>query len=1218
MKNVYPLMLLVATSLSLGAQSFPSKEYVRLGSRVIAIESPPTLTPANNLSAPNEGTTGEITITGSPNSYWTTSSPSWIGISVGATGTTNAAGWGSITYTLQVNTVSTALTGSIEVQMESGTAVFNISQLCCGTTNSISLGPNVTAPSYSGLTSSVVVKASSPTVAWTATITSQNCFTSVAPAMGEGSGVINYSVEPNATVNQEACTFTVSAAGAATQTFTVTVPGAPGLSATSASFIGAGTGTINVLNWTGWAPPQSSAGWLTITSQTATQVTYNVAAQSQVSTATLTFTGGTPSVTAVFTVTDSPSGVCATSPSLTLSRTSMSFPAIGGSGQQDSNDYAVQITSNTNWTASCSSAGGEALSFYLSGNPNTAGNCATPLSGTGNQTLSVDLGYNRANPPNALSSTLNVATCGPGAVSKNMTITQGAQAFTVAPATQIIYQGGFDNPGIQFTAYWDGSPPPYPTGYSVSWTLSDTSGNSGYINSQGVYTPPYPVPNSMTSVTVYATLNQGGVVASAVVTATANPYAPSALIANLSGQTGSGGDFQFVFETTNPNDPPNDAPIGTATVLFSTTTSGGTPSPSPCEMVITPVNESTDGVLQLYGTPGGTSYQGYFGGPWTLPTLWNSPCSVSLTNTGTPVTSSSNNPLTVTIPIQFYDTFTGTKGIWATSVTNWGNVTAYNILMGTYTVVAPSQIVSPATVLLTLGGQTQQFTATASGTTIPDATWNTPSAGTLNASGVYTAPNPISSSQTVTISGKRQSDGSAICCATVTLSPSGGTPTTVSVTPSSGSTASQTFSLEYSDPAGASSLQQVWVYFNATLANPASNACMLYYQPSSNQINLLNDAATAWLPATPGAATTLQNSQCSLYVGGTSVVLNGNALTLNVSMTFFPGYAGLKNIYMYAVDVSGANSGWQQLGTWTVPSSGGVPAVISVTPSGGLGGATQTFAVQYSDSAGVTSLQQALVYFDATLANPASNACMLNFAPATNQIYLLNDNATAWLPATPGAATTLQNSQCSLYAAGTTVVANGNTLTLNLSMTFFPGYAGAKNIYMYASDVSGSNSGWQQLGTWTVPSSTGVPTAVSVTPSSGSQASQTFGLQYSDTAGAASLQQVWVYFNATLANPASNACLLYYNAPPNQINLLGDSGTTWQTATLGASTTLQNSQCSFSAAGVSVALNGNTLTLNVPMTFFPGYAGSKNIYMYALDVSGGNSGWQQLGTWTVP
>ena len=59
---------------------------------------------------------------------------------------------------------------------------------------------------------------------------------------------------------------------------------------------------------------------------------------------------------------------------------------------------------------------------------------------------------------------------------------------------------------------------------------------------------------------------------------------------------------------------------------------------------------------------------------------------------------------------------------------------------------------------------------------------------------------------------------------------------------------------------------------------------------------------------------------------------------------------------------------------------------------------------------------------------------------------------------------------------------------------------------MHAVDVSGSNSGWQPFGSWTVALTSGTPSSVSVSPSSGSGASQTFTLQYSDTAGAANLQ----------------------------------------------------------------------------------------------------------------
>ena len=139
-----------------------------------------------------------------------------------------------------------------------------------------------------------------------------------------------------------------------------------------------------------------------------------------------------------------------------------------------------------------------------------------------------------------------------------------------------------------------------------------------------------------------------------------------------------------------------------------------------------------------------------------------------------------------------------------------------------------------------------------------------------------------------------------------------------------------------------------------------------------------------------------------------------------------------------------------------------------------------------------------------------------------------------------------------------------------------------------------------------------------MTPSSGTVASQSFALQYSDTAGAGSLQTVWVYFSSTLADPASNSCLLYYNVAANQINLAQNSGTAWVSATPGAATTLQNSQCSLNVAATTATLSGNTLTLTLPMTFLPAYAGAKNIYLYAADISGSNSGWQQPGTWTVP
>ena len=69
-----------------------------------------------------------------------------------------------------------------------------------------------------------------------------------------------------------------------------------------------------------------------------------------------------------------------------------------------------------------------------------------------------------------------------------------------------------------------------------------------------------------------------------------------------------------------------------------------------------------------------------------------------------------------------------------------------------------------------------------------------------------------------------------------------------------------------------------------------------------------------------------------------------------------------------------------------------------------------------------------------------------------------------------GAAGMLMNSQCTIMLGGsTTPMFSGNTLTLNLAMSFTPVFAGAKNIYLYASSTSGPNSGWQVRGTWSVP-----------------------------------------------------------------------------------------------------------------------------------------------------
>jgi large repetitive protein len=440
----------------------------------------------------------------------------------------------------------------------------------------------------------------------------------------------------------------------------------------------------------------------------------------------------------------------------------------------------------------------------------------------------------------------------------------------------------------------------------------------------------------------------------------------------------------------------------------------------------------------------------------------------------------------------------------------------------------------------------------------------------------------------------------------------------VSIGPSSGSGATQTFALQYTDSNGATDLSTAWVWFNATFASTSSNSCMLQYNRAGGTVSLLNDSQT-WMSGTLGSGATLQNSQCAVSLAGSSATLSGNTLTLSLAMTFKSAYAGTKNVYMYAANGSNVNSGWQTRGTWTVPGSAAAAVTAdSASPNAGSG-ATQTFSLQYSDTAGAADLSTTWVWFNATLASTSTNTCMVQYNRASNRIQLLNDASTIWTPGTPGTASTLENTQCAINLAGSSVTVSGNTLTLNLATTFKLAYAGAKNIYMYAANGFNVNSGWQTRGTWTVAGSTATAvTAVSASPNAGSGATQTFSLQYSDTAGATDLLTTWVWFNATLASTSTNTCMLQYNRVSNTILLLNDASTIWTPGTPGSASTLQNAQCAINLAGSSVTLSGTTLTLNLATTFKSAYAGAKNIYMYAANTVGVNSGWQTRGTWTVP
>jgi hypothetical protein len=290
-------------------------------------------------------------------------------------------------------------------------------------------------------------------------------------------------------------------------------------------------------------------------------------------------------------------------------------------------------------------------------------------------------------------------------------------------------------------------------------------------------------------------------------------------------------------------------------------------------------------------------------------------------------------------------------------------------------------------------------------------------------------------------------------------------PQSVSVTPLSGTGSSQAFQFLYTDPDGFVDLNQIFVFINST--SGPGNGCVLVYLQASNGLFLLNDAATAWLgPASPGSAGTLQNSQCTVSLPASSISTSGSNLTLNLALSFTTAFLGPQNIIMNAVDYAGQTSGWQPRGSYTVtPAVDHAPQAVSVTPSTGTG-FNQVFNFLYSDPDGFVDLNQVYALINGSLS--ATNGCTIGYLEASNQLLLINDAGTAWLgPATPGSAGTLQNSQCTVNVAGSSVSKSSTNLTVNLSLTFSPSFATGQSIFMYAADNSGQNSGWQNRGSWT-------------------------------------------------------------------------------------------------------------------------------------------------------
>lgn len=154
-------------------------------------------------------------------------------------------------------------------------------------------------------------------------------------------------------------------------------------------------------------------------------------------------------------------------------------------------------------------------------------------------------------------------------------------------------------------------------------------------------------------------------------------------------------------------------------------------------------------------------------------------------------------------------------------------------------------------------------------------------------------------------------------------------PAPVSISPSSGNSGAQTFTATFTDPNGASNVQEADMYImNNVVPGSASgwsgHECIVRLDPQANNMYLVVDAGGSYAgPIALGSNSVLQNSQCTLAAFDSSKTLSGNTLTVNFAVFFnTTNFSGAKQLYLIGENAAGdfSTNYQNQLASFTVPA----------------------------------------------------------------------------------------------------------------------------------------------------------------------------------------------------------------------------------------------------------------------------------------------------------
>lgn len=406
-------------------------------------------------------------------------------------------------------------------------------------------------------------------------------------------------------------------------------------------------------------------------------------------------------------------------------------------------------------------------------------------------------------------------------------------------------------------------------------------------------------------------------------------------------------------------------------------------------------------------------------------------------------------------------------------------------------VPAVSVTVAPAAVNL-YAGQTQQFTATVVNTANAAVTWSVApaGAGTVSASGLYSAPATIAEQQTVTITATSQFDGTKSGTASVTLL----LPVSVTVSPSTvslGATQTQQFS---STVANSSNTAVTWTISPVGAGTVSTSG--LYTAPATIAAQqIVTITATSQGDTTKSSSATITLMPVVVTVAPSSVTLNAGG-----TQTFAAMVSNSSNTTVsWSVSPAGAGA-ISAAGLYSAPATVTAQQTVTVTATSQADTTkAATATVTLSPPVSVTVAPQSATLYGgqtqqltATVANSGNQVVSWTVSPAGSGSISATGRYTA--PATISTQQTVTitaTSQADTTKLGTATV----TLSPPVTVTVAP-------------QTAGLSAGQTQQFTTTVTNTTDPAVTWSVSPAGAGTISAT-GL-YTAPATVASQQTVTV------------------------------------------------------------------------------------------------------------